>query len=58
MCTVSQSTLISERDMLRQDKAKVRMEQDEVDDELDTLRESIIKLTRQIKTMEKHLNRV
>lgn len=58
MCLVSQSSLISERDMLRQERARVRMELDEVEGELDTLRESIVKLTRQIKVMEQHLNRV
>ena len=58
MCVVSHSALTSERDLLQQERARVRIELSEVEGELDTLRESIVKLTRQIKYMEQHLNRV
>lgn len=58
MCVVSHSALTSERDLLQQERARVKMQLDDVEGELDTLRESIVKLTRQIKYMEQHLNRV
>jgi hypothetical protein len=55
---MSTAALITERDTLRQERGRVGLELSEVEGELDSLREAIIKSTRQIKTMEQHLNRV
>lgn len=58
LCSQSQSNYISERDLLRQDLAKVKFRQAGVADTLDTLRESIQMLTQQIRTAEHDLHRV
>ena len=58
MNAISLSNLISERDLLRQEWTKVKIEQYDVEGQLDTIRESIFKLTHQIKATEKQLNKV
>ena len=57
-CATVHSNKVMERDARYQDKIRVRVEQDEVRDDLFFSRESIVKLTRLIKSTEKQLHKV